>query len=364
MPGGSTTPSKFEPLSVEEVEPDGARRGQVLIMFAIFLVAMLGMLGLATDVGYALAAKRSVQGAADAGALAGARQIAMYTQSAPRSAIAEVNAVVAQNTFASFVPSVYSCQYIGNNWSVVGTCDQNVPANAAGSRVRTKITVPTYFMRIFPATPDYLSIAGYAKARVQNASKQPSDAPFMICGTNAWDVTSNPTGMGPAIGSNLNILSSTSPFKVSSNAAGKTFRIHDSRLSAKGNADCSSVGDKFTGLADQAKNASKNPGSWFNYAITGSPGSTITKVDGVTGCVSGVSHPYGCVMILPVAIDTPSESGTSQKLYVAGYAAFSITTVDSETHNATLLDDFIVSGTGASSWCRDCGGVVVIRLIW
>jgi hypothetical protein len=49
---------------------------------------------------------------------------------------------------------------------------------------------------------------------------------------------------------------------------------------------------------------------------------------------------------------------------VAGYAAFAITTVDSATHNATLLDDYIISGTGASNWCRDCGGVVVIRLIW
>jgi len=33
-------------------------------------------------------------------------------------------------------------------------------------------------------------------------------------------------------------------------------------------------------------------------------------------------------------------------------------------HNATLLDDYILSGTGANSWCRDCGGAVVIRLIW
>src|SRR5215213_3469056 len=34
---------------------------------------------------------------------------------------------------------------------------------------------------------------------------------------------------------------------------------------------------------------------------------------------------------------------------------------DSEMHNATLLDDYILSGTGANSWCRDCGGAVVIR---
>jgi len=33
-------------------------------------------------------------------------------------------------------------------------------------------------------------------------------------------------------------------------------------------------------------------------------------------------------------------------------------------HNAILLDDYILSGTGANSWCRECGGTVVIRLIW
>jgi hypothetical protein len=199
---------------------------------------------------------------------------------------------------------------------------------------------------------------------VQNASKQPSDAPFMLCGTSAWDVTSNPTGKGPAIGTNTSILSSSSPFKINSAAVGKTFRIHDADLSKKGNADCSSVGDKFTGLADQVKNSGKNPGSWFNYLTSGSPGSTITKVDGAGGCASGVSAPYDCVMLVPIVINTPAESGSSQKLYVAGYGAFSITTVDSDTHNATLLDDFIVSGSGASTWCRDCGGVVVVRLIW
>jgi hypothetical protein len=44
------------------------------------------------------------------------------------------------------------------------------------------------------------------------------------------------------------------------------------------------------------------------------------------------------------------------------FFAFSITTVESETRNANLLDDEIVCGTGASNWCRDRGGAVVIRL--
>lgn len=360
----ATTPGKFEPLVAIPDAETGAHKGQILVMFAVFLVGMMGMLGLATDVGFALAAKRAVQGAADAGALAGARQIALYTQSSPVSARAEVDAVVAQNTFGPLTPSVYLCEYIGNNWGVVGQCHQTVPSNASGARVRTRINVPTFFMRVLPGTPDSLDIVGYAKARVQAASNPASDAPFMLCGTNAWDVSDDPTSTSTATGTTRNIVQSTSPFKINSSMVGKTFRVHDPNLDAKGNADCSSKDDAFKGLADQAENQGSSAGSWFHYLDEGSPGSTWSETNGANGCDAGASEPYNCVMILPVAVNSPAESGSDQRLYVAGFAAFSITTVDGETHNATLLDDYIISGTGASNWCRDCGGAVVIRLIW
>jgi hypothetical protein len=41
-----------------------------------------------------------------------------------------------------------------------------------------------------------------------------------------------------------------------------------------------------------------------------------------------------------------------------------MTEVNVNTHNATLIDDYIMTGTGGGSWCRDCGGAVVVRLIW
>jgi len=69
-------------------------------------------------------------------------------------------------------------------------------------------------------------------------------------------------------------------------------------------------------------------------------------------------------MILPIATNNPAKSGNSKKVYVVGFAAFNVTTVDSNTHNATLLDDYITSGSGTDTWCRDCDGAVVIRLIW
>jgi Flp pilus assembly protein TadG len=362
--GGAVTPAKHAALVPGEPVEEGAAHGQVIVMFAIFLIAMLGVLGLATDVGYTMAAKRSVQGAADSGAMAGARVIARYTTTAPTSAQSEVATVVQKNTFGPVTPTVLSCEYIGNNWSVVGTCNQNVPTSAAGARVKTRATFKTWFIRVIPGAPKTVTVGGYAKARVQSAAKSPADGPFIVCGINSWDVTSDPTGKGTGVGSNLNILASDSPMKINSAAIGHTFRIHDPSLDQKGNADCSSKADRFKGLNDQAANAGKKAGNWFTYDTGDKAGPTQTKVEGVDGCSSGTDAPYDCVMILPIATNNPAETGNSKQVYVVGFAAFHVTTVDSNTHNATLLDDYIISGSGADSWCRDCGGTVVIRLIW
>ncbi len=358
-------PGKYAELPpVEEPVEEGAQRGQIIVMFAIFLVAMLGVLGLATDVGYMLAAKRATQGAADSGAMAGARMIARYTADTPTKAQTEVATVVAKNTFGPVTPTVLTCEYIGNNWGVVGTCNQNVPSNAAGARVKTRSTFKTWFIRIIPGAPKQVTVGGYAKAWVQNAAKAPADAPFIVCGDNAWDVTDDPTGTGTSVGDNLDIITSTSPMRINPDAIGQTIRIHDADLDQKGNAECSSKSDQFKGLADQSENAGKSKNSWFHYDTGTTAGSVETKIDGAGGCLEETNAPYNCVMILPIATNSPSESGSDHKLYVVGFAAFQITEVDADTHNATLLDDYIISGSGADSWCRDCGGTVVVRLIW
>lgn len=363
--GGAVTPGKYAELPpVGDAVDEGAGRGQIVVMFAIFLVAMMGMLGLATDVGYTMAAKRSVQGAADSGALAGARMIARYTTAAPTAALNEVTTVVQKNTFGSLVPTILSCEYIGNNWSVVGTCDQFVPANAAGARVKTRATFDTWFIRVIPGAPKTVTVGGYAKARVQRAANVPADGPFIVCGINSWDVTSNPTGKGTGVGTNVDILASASPMSINAAAVGHTFRIHDPSLDQKGNADCNSKASRFKGLADQSANAGKTADSWFNYDTGTKAGPTQAKVDGVEGCASGAGEPYDCVMILPIATNDPAETGNGKQLYVVGFAAFYVTTVDGNTHNGRLLDDYIITGAGTDTWCRDCGGMVVIRLIW
>jgi uncharacterized membrane protein len=50
-------------------------RGQTLVIFIVILVALIGMLALGLDSGYAYVMRRVAQNAADAGALAGARAL-------------------------------------------------------------------------------------------------------------------------------------------------------------------------------------------------------------------------------------------------------------------------------------------------
>ncbi len=63
--------------------PKHASRGQILILVAGALVALIGLVGLATDLGYAFAERRTMQNSADSGALAGAHTLSKSSTTAP-----------------------------------------------------------------------------------------------------------------------------------------------------------------------------------------------------------------------------------------------------------------------------------------
>ena len=58
------------------------REGQTIVLVAVFMLALLAILALAIDVGHVYAERRRMQNAADAGALAGAREICFGDQGA------------------------------------------------------------------------------------------------------------------------------------------------------------------------------------------------------------------------------------------------------------------------------------------
>src|SRR5687768_14935786 len=112
-----------------------AHPGQILVMFAFLLVAMLGAVGLAVDLGVAFSQRRTMQSAADAGALAGARVVSKSSTANPLSAQSEVIAMVTANQMSMGTITSLTCQYVNDDGGELGDCAAIVPAGATGVRV-------------------------------------------------------------------------------------------------------------------------------------------------------------------------------------------------------------------------------------
>jgi hypothetical protein len=225
------------------------------------------------------------------------------------------------------------------------------------------MTVPTFLIQVIPGAPDSVEVMGYAKARVQRATFAAGDGPFIVCGSHSWAVID---ASGVAVDADVPIWAGG---KINPAAVGVTYRVHDPKISQTGGganaqaAGCNTQGARFNGLNDQNAGNS-GVGSWYRYDTGTSAGPTRAKVNGTQGCAANTAGPYNCVMILPIAVNSPAESGNSKSVYVVALAAFYVTTVDANTHNAKLLDDYVLAGSGNNGWCRDCGGLVVVRLVW
>ena len=81
-----------------------AERGQILPIAALAMVALLGITAFAVDVGYAYYAKRQLQSAVDAAALAGAQDLPNAT-TAQATAISYAAANSPANLPASLSPT-------------------------------------------------------------------------------------------------------------------------------------------------------------------------------------------------------------------------------------------------------------------
>ena len=217
-------------LIARDREPGSPPRGQVMIMFAVFLTAMLGMLGLAMDGGVYLQAKRGAQAAADAGAMAGARQMVKWTSTNQTKALPEVKAFVEGNEVGALVPELTWCKYIGDNWSEVGDCSATVPSNASGVRVRTRLEVPMFFMRVvgevFRDPNKVLWAKGYAKARVMIPTPCRRTARSSSAARCLGD---QERGRRQHRNTDVNILTGSN--QISSTYVNYTFRIHDKKIS-------------------------------------------------------------------------------------------------------------------------------------
>jgi len=110
--------------------------GQSLVLVGLSMIVLIGMLGMAIDLGRGFAERRKMQNAADAGALAGAWVMAKGGTDA------QIAAAVHEYTQVYNGAGSYEAKYLPG-LQTVGS--GSVPANATGVRVIARSTIPTFF---------------------------------------------------------------------------------------------------------------------------------------------------------------------------------------------------------------------------
>ena len=331
------------------VVPGGAHPGQILVMSALFFTVMIGVLGLAVDLGFAFSQRRSMQNAADAGALTGAHIVAKSTTSAPVSAQAAVETVVRRNAMSGGTIGAITCTYVNDTGGSLGGCGGTVPAAASGVKVFVEERHPTFFIQAVPGAQDTVTTSADATAHVKMLGS-PKDGPFLPCG-----VLTQLAG-----GGTFSIaIKSGGSWVVNPDAVGKTFQIHGPQIEK-----CKAKASRYKGLADVNANRSRTTTGWFNYTEGTAAGSIANDVEGPNGCKAG-QVVDNCVVFLPVVVDNPEESGNNKQLWTVFFAPFYVTSPKSNEHNGKLLDTYVISGRGQGGnwgWYRGYAGPITIRL--
>jgi Flp pilus assembly protein TadG len=147
-------------------------RGQILVLFALSLVAIIGMVGLVLDSGGAFAQRRSQQNAADVAALAAANDLIANQGDADwvgtAEAIAEANGYKDGENGASVVVTCVNCP------------DQALDEAVAGVQVTVNITAPhrNNFSSIFGMPTWDVSTTATSKTGWANTAHAPG--PFIV----------------------------------------------------------------------------------------------------------------------------------------------------------------------------------------
>ena len=125
--------------------------GQILVLFAGGLIAIILGVGLVIDVGYAWAQQRHTQNSADASARAGALVLAKRSADGPSSTVTDstVNSAVFEAAVANGV-TVSAAEYTDWQGNALGASvgGGTIPANAAGVRAATLKQQGTYLIRV------------------------------------------------------------------------------------------------------------------------------------------------------------------------------------------------------------------------
>jgi Flp pilus assembly protein TadG len=334
----------------ERVTGDPLAAGQILIMFALMLTALLGAVGLSVDLGMAFSERRTMQSAADAGALAGTRVVSKANVGSPTSAWSEVQAVVTANKMAAGTIASIDCNYVTDNGTAINPCTATVPVNATGVEVTVTENHPTYFIRVVPGGPSTVTTSAVARANVKKLGA-PTDGPYLPCGVNTKLASGGTMSIMQKVDGN---------WQIDPAAVGKVFNIHGPQIEK-----CKAKASRYKGLADTALNKNLPIPGWFSYKEGDTAGFISADVEGPDGCKAG-QEVINCVVFLPIVVDNPEEQNNDRRQWAVGYAPFYITGNNSgNEHYGKLIADYLVYGKGQDGsfgWQQGYEGPITIRL--
>jgi Flp pilus assembly protein TadG len=271
----------------------------MLVQIATMMIAMVGMLGLVVDFGFAAMERRTLQNAADAAALTGAIDLVQMTnQAVTNTVVNDVSTMSLRNGAAT--TATIDCAFVNNGNADTGACSSWPASGSDGVRVRATTTRETFFIRVLGI--DTVTVSAESIARISAWQYYNAGAgPFIVCGYQTFQTN----------GQQMDILvgnKDTGPWGVNPAAIGKTFMVHAPQSNGNNTElqDCGAPSAKFKGL--NGETGWKDVPDWFASKNGTKAGPTNAVVNGIDGC-NGTAL-SGCVVLLPIA----SKAKISMKL--------------------------------------------------
>jgi Flp pilus assembly protein TadG len=211
-------------------------RGQTLVVVALLAAILIGILGLAVDVGYAYSERRQIQNAADAAALNGAREMdAQISNGNQAGADNQVLLAIKQyiiaynltvnasgNSPAFLQSAAYVDETGGTTYGTVGSIGSNqIPDGAAGVRVVVQEPWTPFFFEVFGVN----SFSIRASATAASGTIPGADTVFVNCPpVNGNQATENLTLSGGG-GGNPDTITGSVFVNGSAKASGGTIKV-------------------------------------------------------------------------------------------------------------------------------------------
>lgn len=182
-------------------------RGQALVFLALVFIVLMGSLGLALDGGYNFGQRRAMQNAADAAALAGARELSRTSSVSTVNVLTTVRTVAQQNGVQDVNnPARLRCWYTRDDLSQISDCVDNsgLPTGATGVQVSVTEVHRTFVMSVLGAPT--ASTGATAIAQIQLVTGF-IPGPITVCGMDTSKVpdptrSTNGTPEGILVGRN------------------------------------------------------------------------------------------------------------------------------------------------------------------